>query len=216
MREEFAEQAANRYYGEVDMTTSNRTIPYTAPSEPARRHIGVVTSPVLPGLRAGSFCAENGTDMKTCYTCKKPRPISDFAFHPDTRDGLQSNCRACCLVRTREHQIHQRQKVRERHRRYYLAHKERFIQQALARLRTPKGRAMQRVHDAIRAGKIVKPAQCADCGSPRPLRELHGHHEDYSLPLVVIWVCPKCHGRRHRRYDEQGHLIVPRLEAWNG
>ena len=29
-------------------------------------------------------------------------------------------------------------------------------------------------------------------------RALHGHHEDYSQPLEVVWLCAPCHGLRHR------------------
>jgi hypothetical protein len=31
------------------------------------------------------------------------------------------------------------------------------------------------------------------CGEPK----VHAHHEDYSRPLDVTWLCQKCHVQRH-------------------
>jgi len=55
-------------------------------------------------------------------------------------------------------------------------------------------RAMSKLNAAINTGKVVKPEFCEDCG--RQTR-LSGHHEDYSLPLKVIWLCASCHKLRH-------------------
>ena len=45
---------------------------------------------------------------------------------------------------------------------------------------------------AIRNGKLVR-QPCVKCGNPKS----QGHHEDYSKPLDVIWLCQPCHGRQH-------------------
>lgn len=52
-----------------------------------------------------------------------------------------------------------------------------------------------------RRGKLI-PKNCQDCGST----ESQKHHEDYSKPLDVIWLCRPCHLNRHReeaRYATQ-------------
>ena len=33
--------------------------------------------------------------------------------------------------------------------------------------------------------------------------EYEEHHEDYSKPLEVMWLCKKHHGERHRKYATQ-------------
>jgi hypothetical protein len=49
------------------------------------------------------------------------------------------------------------------------------------------------VSKVIKLGKLVRSA-CVDCGSTT---KIHGHHEDYTKPLEVIWLCPVCHKKRH-------------------
>jgi hypothetical protein len=48
---------------------------------------------------------------------------------------------------------------------------------------------------AIRAGRIERPATCSECGFAG---RTHGHHDDYAKPLVVRWLCPKCHQYWHK------------------
>ena len=49
-------------------------------------------------------------------------------------------------------------------------------------------RAYGRMWGAIRAGRLVR-KPCEVCGNP----EVDGHHDDYSLPLKVRWLCRKHH-----------------------
>ena len=51
--------------------------------------------------------------------------------------------------------------------------------------------------NAVRDGRISKPEICEQCGDKPTSRRLHAHHHDYALPLVVQWICAKCHGEEH-------------------
>ncbi len=58
-----------------------------------------------------------------------------------------------------------------------------------------KRRAHEAVRQALLKGVLVK-QPCADCGTTH---NVDGHHEDYSQPLVVTWLCRKHHAARHRK-----------------
>ena len=60
----------------------------------------------------------------------------------------------------------------------------------------PEGpRAHKLVYEAVRLGKIERPERCEGCG--RGVR-LHGHHDDYTKPLQIRWLCGSCHRLAHR------------------
>ncbi len=62
--------------------------------------------------------------------------------------------------------------------------------------RNPEKRdAQMKVGNAIRDGKIVR-QPCEKCG-----KKAQAHHDDYSKPFDVRWLCPKHHGEAHRRYE---------------
>ena len=65
---------------------------------------------------------------------------------------------------------------------------ERLSEEAKARRR-----ARWYLHTYVKRGKIKK-TPCVMCGNPH----VHGHHEDYSKPLDVIWLCAAHHKDKHR------------------
>jgi len=64
-----------------------------------------------------------------------------------------------------------------------------------AELPLEKRRAHWTVHNAIRDGRLMK-EPCEVCG----VEKTDAHHDDYSKPLEVRWLCRKHHGERHRKY----------------
>lgn len=61
----------------------------------------------------------------------------------------------------------------------------------------PKTDAHKLVMFSIKLGFMKRPLICSECGIDcKP----EGHHEDYSKPLDVIWLCKLCHKQRHRKY----------------
>lgn len=55
-------------------------------------------------------------------------------------------------------------------------------------------KAHRKVYYALKTGKLKK-EPCKVCRSEK----VHAHHEDYSKPLEVIWLCPI----HHYEYDQK-------------
>ena len=167
-------------------------------------------------------------ENKTCKKCGDEKPLSDFYKHPKTADRRAGSCKECNKSAVRENRkknvdyyraydakrFQDDPKVRARHRRYQAtpAGKESVDKSRkkwvdanpeLARQvrldwqeRNPEKRfAHHAVNNAVRDGKLAKPDVCQECGTGG---KIHGHHEDYMRPLDVDWLCPACHGLRHR------------------
>lgn len=64
---------------------------------------------------------------------------------------------------------------------------------------TEKTRAHTQVNLAKYRGDLVRPGWCENCGRDDFADSLIGHHEDYSKPLEVEWLCRACHALRHAR-----------------
>ena len=62
--------------------------------------------------------------------------------------------------------------------------------------RKDRHNAVARVGYAISRGELIRPEKCSGCDR---FKKTDGHHEDYSKPLEVIWLCRKCHQQKHGR-----------------
>ena len=58
-----------------------------------------------------------------------------------------------------------------------------------------KKQAQGSLQRAVKRGIIIR-KPCEICG----IKKVHGHHEDYSKPLKVRWLCVKHHRREHKKY----------------
>jgi hypothetical protein len=96
-----------------------------------------------------------------------------------------------CERATRLYRERHPDKLDEKRRRYRLENPE-------------KDRAQNIVNKAVAAGTMTRPDCCEACGDTVTV---HGHHEDYSKPREVRWLCPACHARYHadlRARSEEG------------
>ena len=57
-----------------------------------------------------------------------------------------------------------------------------------------KLKAINMVNNAIKGGTLNRPDKCLICGNKK---KVIGHHENYDLSLVVLWVCHSCHKKIH-------------------
>jgi hypothetical protein len=79
--------------------------------------------------------------------------------------------------------------------RYRRSAKGRAAKRRYAAKYPQKDRARKALSAAVRRGVLDRPDSCSRCGGPgRP----EGHHDDYTRPLDVAWLCKPCHVAEHR------------------
>lgn len=136
---------------------------------------------------------------KPCRGCQELLPLTAFYKHPQMADGHLNYCTACVkrrVLERREKNIEsERARDRERYRRFP-KRREQLRQMSRKLWSDPtKAKAYRTVTNAIRDEKLIRPSQCSDCGSTcKP----EAHHEDYTKPLDVTWLCRSCHCKLHR------------------
>lgn len=142
-----------------------------------------------------------------CYTCGSPFAPSEWQIKK-----TEWQCGDC----RRAHQLEWRQRrkeagkpvksgnmPREWHANYEAERNQKPVvrkmaaKRAKARRENPLERhkwiARIKLRQAISSGKIQR-KPCERCGAVKS----QGHHEDYSKPLDVQWLCPKHHAALHR------------------
>jgi hypothetical protein len=70
-------------------------------------------------------------------------------------------------------------------------------------IESPAVQGAYKIYKKALRNKTLVPAACEVCGKTD---NVHGHHQDYSKPLEVIWVCPKHHRLFHSAEKVRGGL----------
>jgi hypothetical protein len=134
--------------------------------------------------------------FKTCTKCSARKPIADFYRQTNNLDGHMGKCKECTKQDVKERYRSCPEKIAEYERRRAQDPDRRarvLDYQRTRRARHPeKNRARQMVLYAVRSGRLV-PQPCEVCGSART----QAHHDDYSRPLDVRWLCFQHHREHH-------------------
>lgn len=143
---------------------------------------------------------------KTCRECNKLLQILEFYKNKTMRDGYLNVCKSCVKVNVANRRENNIEKIREYDRQRYRSNNKRKAQLNNLRLNLPveHRRANYTLSNAIRDKKINRPVACACC---RKECVPEGHHEDYTKPLEVIWLCRSCHCRLHRA-EKLGAMVT--------
>jgi hypothetical protein len=146
--------------------------------------------------------------MKSCIRCNEEKDISEFYKHPQMADGLNGKCKDCCKLQSKLRDREKRKDAewlkRERERCRLKQERARkngtakqtssAVKQAWRKRNPVKARA----HGQAIKAHPVKPEYCEQC--KKPSKMLHRHHPDYNKPKEIIWLCPPCHGAKHRKH----------------
>lgn len=146
--------------------------------------------------------------MKLCRRCGETKPHGDF--YKCSRKGIQSKCKACQKEMHKLWKASGGAETANRLNREYYA--RRGSETKAAYSKTDAARVLAREHARAYRAKhpekalahravsramgvgLLERKPCVVCGEPRT----HGHHDDYSKPLDVVWLCIKHHAERHR------------------
>lgn len=146
--------------------------------------------------------------MRTCRTCQLVKPLMDF--YRQTNGSLHRNCKECWKVYVKANRLVRAEQYREYERgRAGLPHR---VAAREAYAQTPEGKAaairakrafIERnpikraahvmVGNALRCGRLTR-QPCEVCG----VEKAQAHHDDYSKPLDVRWLCTTHHAEWHK------------------
>lgn len=152
--------------------------------------------------------------MKLCFKCEKEKSLSEFYKHKQTLDGFLGKCKDCTKLDSKirnEFKMNNDPLWREKEltRQRIKTSKNRVpknpeLNNKWRKENPEKSKAHSAVNNAIKTGKLIKES-CKICGEIA-----EAHHEDYSKPLDVIWLCSQHHSERHiqlRQLKEYGITI---------
>ena len=141
-------------------------------------------------------------DEKRCPKCEIYKGLEEFFKDRSRMDGLNHHCKEC---RQKEQRAYKQTDVGKRANRKNCqnyrkteAGKEasRRSSKKKRQLYPEKIKARQAVRSAIRSGKLIRPSICESCFKKRFIQ---AHHEDYSKPLDVDWLCTECHNELRKK-----------------
>lgn len=135
--------------------------------------------------------------MKKCKSCEKVKSLTDFYFLRIGRTGMpifNPECKECTRKRSAANLKFRKETEILRKRFWRTEHGDivRRVRREWYRRNPEAQAAYGKVIRALEKGLLIKPEFCQRCGKKR---ELHAHHEDYSKPLEVEWLCRECHAQ---------------------
>ena len=144
---------------------------------------------------------------KVCKTCQAILPLDDFFKEHRTKDGFKLICKVCYTARCRAYDQRPERKAKAKANLKEKLKDPTFKSQLNARVlgyyhsNKQKWRTRANARYAIKTGKLVK-QPCEVCSNPI----VQAHHDDYSNPLKVRWLCQIHHAEIHRKKQSHNPL----------
>lgn len=140
--------------------------------------------------------------MKVCFKCHTAKSRDEFYAHPQMADGLLGKCKECTkrdvaanyAAKRRQYSAYEQRRSKTAKRKACVA----AVQRKRRIMDRAKYQARAAVGNALRDGKLFR-QPCEACGAT----QTQAHHDDYSKPLDVRWLCFRCH-----REHEHGQVVV--------
>lgn len=157
---------------------------------------------------------------KICSTCNKKRDISMFYTSKRIASGYVSSCKICKKKSCHQQYLNRIEYYRKKHKEYSETKeakerakiREKSYKNSLVwrkrRLSATrkwekdnpiKFRALSILRNEVRSKRMIKPKKCSNCCKKKLI---NAHHDDYSKPLEVRWLCNQCHWDWHKDNGE--------------
>ncbi len=113
-------------------------------------------------------------------------------------DGHLNKCKLCTKLYVNNYRLLFIEEIRAYDRkRSKLTHRKKLKKECNSEYRKKfpeKRKAQAFINNGLRSGKVKRPKHCEKCDRVK----IHAHHDDYSKPLDVKWLCPIHHAERHK------------------
>jgi hypothetical protein len=144
---------------------------------------------------------------KKCFRCGELKVFHQFYEHPRMADGRLGKCKECTKIDVRNcYRSSKVERAKYERARYQRPERRAYVQGMLKlhNVRHPdRYKARSMVKRAVRNGRLIK-SPCAYCGA----LEVQAHHDDYSRPLDIKWVCFACHRRHEHGQIPTSDLLI--------
>ena len=145
--------------------------------------------------------------MKKCISCNEAKDPDGYYAAPGMADGRASICKVCHKARMKHRrrtnpavQAYDRERAKTPKVKARIA----AVVKRWNAANPEKHRAEWTVGNAIRDGRLVR-KPCEECGDPKS----HAHHDDYSKPLEVRFLCAIHHRRWHADHEVRTQCPAP-------
>lgn len=199
------------------------------PTNTGPRHINQILDDVLSDIEAK---AEKSRERRRAYYLANKGKISERnrkyrAENLEKAREYQIEYRAKNKQKAREyHQVWRAlnpEKLLKHRRKSYVVTRERrleyarkycaanAIQRRESRRENRNGSSMKflaqsKINNLQRSGRLSSPYVCEQC---HVVGQIDAHHDDYSKPLEIRWLCRRCHQRYHAEHGEAPNGATP-------
>jgi len=174
---------------------------------------------------------------KNCSKCEEVKSLDEFYIRTTSADGYNNLCKECIGKSVKGYSATAKGKEVSRRavEKYRLTDKGKKVKREAVKrfFKTHKGKkankkagdkfikkypykikAQRLLQYAVLSGTVLKPEKCEVCNINPSLsgNKLHGHHDDYSKPLEVNWVCPQCHSDIHNKIKKDLYEFIPLVQ----
>jgi len=124
--------------------------------------------------------------LKACGRCGIEKELSAFNKDKYTKTGLRSQCKSCMkMERKRLSKYYKEWRSTPERKKWYAKYRRDNYDKDKEKIK------------ARRAARGLERQPCEVCGK----KKVEAHHDDYSKPLDVRWLCKKHHLEEHSAGD---------------